>query len=95
MVAEEVKVVIPFRTGPINRGKMRQIYKHVRTVHAGYEVIRKPVTREVSSLYTYLPHPVKEVEKRVPKWEVQKEYHALPSVGVIAPSKARRTTRRR
>ncbi len=97
----EQVVVVPFRTGPINRGKIRQIYKHVETVPAGYKVIREPVNRQVSSLYTYLPHPVKEVEKRVPKWEVQKEYHALPSVGVRASSsggsstRTRRTIRRR
>ncbi len=100
LVAEQV-VVVAFRTGLINRGKIRQIYKHVETVPAGYKVIREPVNRQVSSLYTYLPHPVVEVESRVPKWEVRKEYRALPSVGVRASSsggsstRTRRTIRRR
>ncbi len=93
LVAEQV-VVMPFQTGLVNKGKIRQIYKHTVTVPVKRVVT---VASETSHLYTYLPHPVQVVERKVPKtqWETVQEYRALPTVGVTSQttgSKSSQTT---
>jgi hypothetical protein len=76
-------VVIPFKTGKINPGKWRQIYRHTEKVQIGWEP-PKPKYGERQSLYTYLPHPVVVVNKPVPKYVT--EYRVLPQVSVTASS---------
>ncbi|MFN3422047.1 MAG: hypothetical protein ACK40X_10030 [Armatimonadota bacterium] len=97
LVAEQV-VVVPFRTGKINRGKIRQIYKHTIVRSITVPVRRfETVTRQSSHLYTYLPHPVKPVERRVAKtvWETVQEYRALPTVGVTPQTTGSKSSARK
>jgi hypothetical protein len=97
-LVEEQAVVIAFRTGLLNKGKIRQIYKHTRQVITGWQVERKPVYGNQSHLYTYLPHPVVVVQ---PPPKIIKEpqppvYKVLPQVGVTSPSgTAHRSSHRR
>ncbi|MFA0740243.1 MAG: hypothetical protein DFNUSKGM_000345 [Candidatus Fervidibacter sacchari] len=86
-LVEEQVVVIPFRTGLINKGKVRQIYRHTRKIQTGWVVERKPVYGERQYLYTYLPHPVTIVERVKPgPPEIEKKLVVSPQVGVISSS---------
>ena len=86
-LVEEQLVVIPFKTGKINPGKLRQIYRHTEKVQIGWEP-PKPKYGERQYLYTYLPHPVvivpqpPEIIKR-PRPPV---IRVLPQVGVTTSS---------
>ncbi len=97
-LVEEQAVVITFRTGLMNKGKIRQIYKHTRQVITGWQIERKPVHGERSYLYTYLPHPVIKVpqppEKRVTFIDRPPQYRVLPQVGITSPSSASSKSRR-
>jgi len=94
-LVEEQVVVIPFRTGLINKGKVPQIYRHTRKIQTGWQVERKPVYGERQSLYTYLPHPVVVVNKPVPKYVT--EYRVLPQISVTtsSPSSSSKSRSRR
>jgi len=97
-LVEEQAVVIAFRTGLINEGKIRQIYKHTREVVVGWRTKREPITENRSHLYTYLPHPVVVVPKREVKIFETQQYRVLPQVGVTssaASKSARRSSSRR
>ena len=89
-LVEEQVVVIPFRTGLINKGKVRQIYRHTRKMQTGWKVTREPVYSERQYLYTYLPHPVVIVpqppEKKVEIIERPPVIRVLPQVGVTTSS---------
>ena len=86
-LVEEQLVVIAFKTGKINPGKLRQIYRHTEKVQIGWEP-PKPKYGERQYLYTYLPHPVvivpqpPEIIKR-PRPPV---IRVLPQVGVTTSS---------
>jgi len=86
-LVEEQVVVIPFRTGLINKGKVRQIYRHTRKIQTGWAVERKPVYGERQYLYTYLPHPVtiKKTVKPGPP-VIEESIIVSPQVGVTASS---------
>jgi hypothetical protein len=100
-LVEEQLVVIPFRTGLINKGKVRQIYRHTRKIQTGWQVERKPVYGERQYLYTYLPHPVVIVpqppEKKVEIIERPPVIRVLPQVGVTtsSPSSSSKSRSRR
>ena len=79
-LVEEQIVIIPFRTGLINRGKVRQIYRHTERVITGWE--RQPKYGERSHLYTYLPHPVVKFPVVQVQRQVEEKYRVLPQVGV-------------
>jgi len=86
-LVEEQAVVITFKTGLMNKGKIRQIYKHTEKRIIGWEPQPpKPIHGERDYLYTYLPHPVIKVpQKRVQIIE-EHQYRALPQVGVTSSS---------
>jgi hypothetical protein len=80
-------VVIPFKTGKINPGKLRQIYRHTEKVQIGWEP-PKPKYGERQYLYTYLPHPVVIVPQppEIIKHPRPPVIRVLPQVGVTTSS---------
>jgi hypothetical protein len=98
-LVEEQVVVIPFRTGLINKGKVRQIYRHTRKIQTGWQVERKPVYGERQYLYTYLPHPVVIVPQppEIIKHPRPPVIRVLPQVGVTtsSPSSSSKSRSRR
>jgi hypothetical protein len=86
-LVEEQLVVIPFKTGKINPGKLRQIYRHTEKVQIGWEP-PKPKYGERQYLYTYLPHPVVIVPQppEIIKHPRPPVIRVLPQVGVTTSS---------